>query len=130
MNKVIMVGTLCTDPVARTTQSGKSQSSFRIAVQRRFGVRESDFFNVVAWDKTAEFVNSYLTKGRKVAVEGSIQNRSYDAQDGSKRWVTEIMAQTVEAIGGREDGQQRNADAPQAASGEFIEVVDPALPFD
>ena len=148
MNHCVMIGNLAADPVARTTQSGKSQSSFRIAVQRRFanaqGVREADFFNVVAWDRTADFVNSYLVKGRKVAVEGSIQNRSYDAQDGSKRYVTEIIAQQVEAVGGREEGQQRPADAQEAApqanpqpaqqqsmdySGGFTEVDDPDLPF-
>lgn len=138
MNKVILIGNLASDPVARTTQSGKSQSNFRIAVQRQFanqnGVREADFFNVTCWGKPADFVNSYLIKGRKVAVEGSIQNRSYDAQDGSKRYTTEIIAQNVEAVGGREEGQQRPADAPgatpQQVPGTFTEVVDdPDLPF-
>lgn len=130
MNKVILIGNLASDPVARTTQSGKSQSSFRIAVQRQFsnqnGVREADFFNVVCWGKTADFVNSYLIKGRKVAVEGSVQNRSYDAQDGSKRYTTEIIAQSVEAVGGRDEGQQKPTEVPDT----FTEVVDdPDLPF-
>ena len=86
-------------------------------------------------------MNSYIIKGRKVAVDGSIQIRSYDAQDGSKRYVTEIIAQSVEAVGGREEGQQRPADAPNTApqsaqqqqmdySGGFAEVDDPELPFD
>ena len=108
MNKVILIGNLANDPEARTTQSGISQSTFRIAVQRRFanpqGVREADFFTVIAWRQTADFCNRYLSKGRKVAVEGSIQNRSYDAQDGSKRYVTEIIADNVEPVGSREDG--------------------------
>ena len=102
MNKVILIGNLANDPEGRTTQSGISQSTFRIAVQRRFanaqGVREADFFTVIAWRQTADFCNRYLTKGRKVAVEGSIQNRSYDAQDGSKRYVTEIIADDVEFL--------------------------------
>ena len=142
MNKVILIGNLANDPEARTTQSGVSQSTFRIAVQRRFanqqGVREADFFTVIAWRQTADFCNRYLTKGRKVAVEGSVQNRSYDAQDGSKRYVTEIMADSVEALGGRDEGQARPRDngptpppAPPAgpAMNDFTEVEDDELPF-
>ena len=144
MNKVIMIGNLANDPEARTTQSGISQSTFRIAVQRRFanaqGVREADFFTVIAWRQTADFCNRYLTKGRKVAVEGSVQNRSYDAQDGSKRYVTEIIADSVEAVGGRDEaaGAPRSRDngptPPPAvpanpASNDFTEVDDDELPF-
>lgn len=66
--------------------------------------------------ESADFCNRYLTKGRKVAVEGSVQIRSYDAQDGSKRYVTEIIAQTVEAVGSREEGQQQPADAHGAST--------------
>jgi len=144
MNKVIMIGNLASDPEPFTTQSGISRSTFRIAVQRRFanaqGVREADFFTVIAWRQTADFCNRYLTKGRKVAVEGSIQNRSYDAQDGSKRYVTEIIADSVEAVGGRDEGQgqARPRDngptpppAPPAgpAMNDFTEVEDDELPF-
>lgn len=144
MNKVIMIGNLASDPEPFTTQSGISRSTFRIAVQRRFanaqGVREADFFTVIAWRQTADFCNRYLTKGRKVAVEGSIQNRSYDAQDGSKRYVTEIMADSVEAVGSRDEsqGQARPRDngptpppAPPAgpAMNDFTEVEDDELPF-
>ena len=142
MNKVILIGNLANDPEPFTTQSGISRSTFRIAVQRRFanaqGVREADFFTVIAWRQTADFCNRYLTKGRKVAVDGSIQNRSYDAQDGSKRYVTEIMADSVEAVGGRDEAQARPRDngptpppAPPAGSAmnDFTEVEDDELPF-
>ena len=116
MNKVIITGNLTKDPEAYTTQSGIARSTFTVAVQRRFanaqGVREADFLTVIAWRQTADFCNKYLTKGRKVLVEGSIQTRSYDAQDGSKRYVTEIIADHVEALGSREDN--RPADAPAA----------------
>lgn len=102
MNKVILIGNLANDPEACTTSSGISQCSFRLAVQRRFanasGVREADFLPVVAWRQTAELCEKYLSKGRKVAVEGSIQTRSYDAQDGTKRYVTEIIADNVEFL--------------------------------
>lgn len=96
----------------------------------------------MAWRQMADFVNSYLIKGRKVAVEGSIQTRSYDAQDGSKRYVTEIIADSVEALGGRNDADHRLADAPNAApqrneqqrmnysGGGFVEVEDDdEIPF-
>lgn len=92
MNKVILIGNVANDPESRTTASGIAQCSFRLAVQRRFanasGVREADFLPVVCWRQTAEFAAKYLLKGRRVAVEGSIQTRSYDAQDGTKRHVT------------------------------------------
>ena len=143
MNKVILIGNLANDPEPFTTQSGISQSTFRIAVQRRFanaqGVREADFLTVVAWRQSADFCNRYLTKGSKVAVEGSIQVRSYDAQDGSKRYVTEIIADSVEAVGSRDEaGAARPRDEgptpPPArpanpAPSDFTEVDDDELPF-
>ena len=102
MNKVIITGNLANDPEAHTTQSGIARSTFRVAVQRRFanaqGQREADFLTVVAWRQTADFCNRYLSKGRKVAVTGSVQTRSYTAQDGSKRYVTEIIADNVETL--------------------------------
>lgn len=102
MNKVILIGNVANDPESRTTTSGIAQCSFRLAVQRRFanasGVREADFLPVVCWRQTAEFAAKYLLKGRRVAVEGSIQTRSYDAQDGTKRHVTEIIADNLEIL--------------------------------
>ena len=99
MNKVILIGNLASDVESRTTASGIANCTFRLAVQRRFanaqGVREADFLPIVCWRQTAEFASKYLSKGRKVAVEGSIQTRSYDANDGSKRYVTEIIADNV-----------------------------------
>lgn len=135
MNKVILIGNLASDPTARTTQSGISQSSFRIAVPRRFanaqGVRETDFFNVVAWRQTADFCNGYLIKGRKVAVEGSVQNRSYDAKDGTKRWMTEIIADSVEALTSPREAVDAGHSTPATADGtqEFAEISGDNLPF-
>ena len=143
MNKVILIGNLAADPESRTTQSGVQQCTLRLAVQRRFanqqGQREADFFNVVCWRQTAEFVARYLSKGRKIAVEGSIQNRSYTAQDGSKRYVTEINAEHVEFLDrapetasqpAAQTEQAPNADPPkQMRADEFIELPDDELPF-
>ena len=131
MNKVILIGNIASDPESRTTQSGVAQCSFRLAVQRRFkganGEREADFLPVVCWRQTAEFAQRYLAKGRKVSVEGSIQTRSYDAQDGSKRYVTEIIADSVEAVGGREECARKPESTQQ--NGGFTEADDDELPF-
>ena len=144
MNKAILIGNLTRDPETMTTSSGITKCNFTVAVQRRFanaqGVREADFIPVVCWRQTAELCARYLSKGRKVAVEGSIQTRSYDAQDGTKRYVTEVVADNVEFLGSREDGGSRQsnmapaspAPAPRSAapaSSDFTEVDDDELPF-
>lgn len=140
MNKAILIGNLANDPEMRTTASGVSVCQFRLAVQRRFanqqGVREADFFNIVAWRQTAELCARYLSKGRKVAVEGSIQNRSYDAQDGSKRYITEIVADNVEFLSSPQGDRQRadNPPPPGEPSGytpdnDAFTDVDDELPF-
>ena len=131
MNKIILIGNMVADPETRTTQAGGTQCTFRIAVQRRFpdkqtGKRESDFFTVLCWGKLAEFVSKYMTKGRKAAVEGSVQMRSYEASDGSTRYVTEVIADTVEFCDSKSEGAQSGA---QAAQGGFAEVDDEELPF-
>ena len=141
MNRVILTARLANDPEAYTTQGGVSRSTFRVAVQRNFrnanGEREADFLTIVAWRQAADFCNKYLKKGSKVAIEGSIQPRSYDAQDGSKRYVTEIIAEHIESMDKPENGAQRpsdNAHGKQARSedqsGDFTEVdPDEELPF-
>lgn len=139
MNKVIITGRLAKDPEAFTTQSGVSRSTFDVAVQRRFknpdGKYDVDWLTVVAWRSTADFCNQYLKKGRMVAVEGSIQKRSYDAQDGTKRYVTEIIADSVEGLGsansdpGPTPPPSRAADNEPEDNGEFTEVDDDELPF-
>lgn len=129
MNKVIMIGNISKAPQAHTTQGGISRSTFDIAVQRRYkneaGTYDADFFTVVAWRQTADYCNKYLDKGRRVAIEGSLQVRSYTAQDGSKRWVTEIIADHVEA---QDKAKEAPKDKPQ--QGQFTEVEDDELPFD
>ena len=102
MNKAILIGNLTRDPEVRTTGSGTTVCTFTIAVNRRFqnqaGERVSDFFNIVAWRQLGELCGKYLSKGRKVSVIGEIQNRSYDAKDGSKRYITEIIADEIEFL--------------------------------
>lgn len=135
MNKVIITGNISRDPEAFTTQNGISRSMFDVAVQRRTknqdGKYDVDFLRVVAWRKTADFCNKYLAKGRKVAVEGSIQTRSYDAQDGSKRYVTEIIADHVETLtSANTDNSPTPPPSREDKAENFTEVEDDDLPFD
>ena len=147
MNKAILIGNLARDPETRNTPSGVSCTTFTVACNRRFvnqqGVREADFINCVAWRQNADFVARYLTKGSKVAVEGSIQTRSYDAQDGTKRYVTEIVVDNIEFAGSRGEASRPRDEAPLppvppagnpgagsgSAPGGFTEVEDDELPF-
>lgn len=95
MNKVFLIGRLTKDAELRTTTNGKSVASFSLAVNRNFtnaeGQREADFINCIAFNKTGENLAKYTHKGSQIAVFGRIHTRSYDAQDGSKRYVTEVI---------------------------------------
>ena len=120
MNKVILIGRLTKDPELRTIASGNATTSFTIAVNRNFtnqnGEREADFINCVAWRKQAENVAKYCAKGSQVAVEGRIQTRSYDAQDGTKRYVTEVVADNVTFLGSRASGSQISESSSNTSS--------------
>ena len=120
MNKVILTGRLTRDPELRTIASGNATTSFTVAVNRNFtnqnGERETDFINCVAWRKQAENVAKYCTKGSQVAVEGRIQTRSYDAQDGTKRYVTEVVADNVTFLGSRASGSQISESSSNTSS--------------
>ena len=102
MNRVILVGNLTRDPELTTTANGVSLCRFGLAVQRRFagqdGEREADFFNIVVWRGQADNCYKYLKKGSKCGIVGSLQTRSYDAQDGTKRYSTDIVAEEVEFL--------------------------------
>ena len=134
MNRVIFVGNLASDVETRTTNSGKTCALFRIAVQRirsnKDGQREADFFPVVAWGKTAELCVRFLSKGRKVAIDGRLEMRSYNAQDGSKRHVTEIIAEHVEFLpSDQRRGEQREGTEQGASKADGFEDCDDELPF-
>lgn len=137
MNKVMLIGNLTRDPELNTTNSGVAVCRFTIAVPRRFsnseGEREADFLNITIWRNLAETCHKYLKKGSKCAVIGRIQTSSYDAQDGTKRYTTDIVADEVEFLNSRAgDG----VDAPMgstkpATSGtaELEPIDDDSLPF-
>ena len=101
LNKVTMIGNVGTDPEMRYTPSGSAVTDFRLAVSRRFSTRdgnqqeETEWFTVTAWERLADTVNQYVTKGMKVYVEGRLKSRSYQGNDGQMRFSNEINAQTV-----------------------------------
>ena len=145
-NKVILIGNLTADPELKQTPNGVSVCRFNLAINRRFGRAGEqgqpavDFFTVVAWRQSAEFVSRYFKKGRPILVCGQIQNRSWTDQAGQKRYSTEIVADEVAFVENKSDssvGQTYTPDAYGApsyaqapAGGNFEEIPgDDSLPF-
>lgn len=133
MNKVILLGRLTKDPEIRYTPSQKVVAQFTLAVDRPFlnqlGQREADFIPVVAWGKSAELIGNSCTKGHRLLVEGRLQIRNYDAKDGTKRWVTEVIASTFEFIERKSESHANESDA-NASYSSGMEDMGQEVPFD
>ncbi len=134
MNKVYLIGNLTRDPELSETSSGIAFCRFALAVNRTYanseGNREADYFNVIVWRTLAENCGKFLKKGSKVAVVGSLQNRSYEDKDGIKRNVTDIVASEVEFLTtNRGDEQDVPADVKPGKQATLTEVDDSDLPF-
>lgn len=157
MNKVFLIGRLTRDPELRYTGNNTAVASFSIAVNRNFtnqqGEREADFINIVVWRKQAENVKNYLSQGSQVAIDGRLQTRSYEDNNGQKRYVTEVVADNVEFLGSKNSSNNNSngshndeptpydfGDAkepkgtdvdsnPFADFGSSIEISDDELPF-
>jgi len=128
MNRVVLIGRLTKDPELKfTPNSGIAVTNFTLAVDRNYtnqeGKREADFIPVICWRKLAEHVANNLNKGRLVAVTGAIQTRKYQAQDGSTRYVTEVVAEEVKFLDWPKDKPQENI------ADNFVEVEGEELPF-
>jgi single-strand DNA-binding protein len=127
LNRIVLIGRLTRDPELRYTPQGVPVASFSLAVDRSFtnqaGQRETDFVDCVAWRKLGETVGNHLTKGRLAAVEGRLQIRSYDAQDGTKRRVAEVIADSVQFL-------DRPKDSAAAAPADAEPVLPDGLPDD
>lgn len=106
MNKCVLIGRLTKDPELKfLAGSGKANCRFTIAVNREYKKDETDFINCVAWGKTAETISQYMTKGRQIAVSGSIRTGSFDKQDGTKVYTTDINVDHFEFVGGKNEGK-------------------------
>ncbi len=155
LNRVVLIGRLTKDPELRYTSNGTAVATFTLAVDRNYsnqqGERQADFLNIVVWRQLAELCANYLKKGRLTAVEGSIQSRSYDNQEGRKVYVTEIVADNVRFLESNRDRGEMGAGAGTGAdygaaqrdfrgqpqrnnnqdpfAGETIDISDDDLPF-
>ena len=154
MNKVFLIGRLSRDPELRHTTSGTAVCQINVAISRpvaQGSEPQTDFINVVVWNRAAENVARYLSKGRQIAIEGRIQTRSYDNNEGKRTYVTEVIASNVEFLGSANDNNRANPapsfdenpfDAmepvmetasvdndPFASFGEKVEISDNELPF-
>ena len=137
LNKCILMGRLTADPTLRRTGSGVAVTSFTIAVDRDFGKeeKETDFFNIVAWRQTGEFVSKYFTKGRMIVVDGKLQTRSWTDKDGNKRTTVEVVADNCYFGDSKKDDSGNNSYAaqtyPTASSNGFgsIDTDEHMLPF-
>lgn len=142
MNKVVLIGRLTRDPEVRYTQGGTCCARFSIAVDRRFkseGQPEADFPGIVAWGKTAEFIEKYFHKGNKICIEGRIQTGSYTNKDGQKVYTTDVVAEAVEFVESKSSssgnsGSSNTNTTPPPATGDdgwmnIPEDADEELPF-
>ena len=155
MNKVFLIGRLSRDPELRHTTSGTPVCQINVAISRpvqQGAEPQTDFINVVIWNRQAENVARYLSKGRQIAIEGRIQTRNYDNAEGRRTYVTEVIASNVEFLGSANDNNRANNQAqsfnenpfdsmeppmdttsvdndPFASFGESVEISDNDLPF-
>lgn len=144
MNQFYGIGNLVRDPEVRSTNAGIKVCNFTIAINRRMkqnGEQQTDFLSIVAWKSLAELCEKYLSKGKKVAIVGHIQTRTYETQDGSKRTAWDIIAEEVEFLSPADKGarkemeyraEERHAimtEGNAPADSGFTQVEDSELPF-
>lgn len=119
INRVVLMGRLVSDPELKTTQSGINVTTFRIAVDRSYvksgEERQADFFDIVAWRYTADFVCKHFRKGSLIAIDGQLQSRTYQAKDGTNRYVVEVIADSASFTGERRENSGYNTGYGQAA---------------
>ncbi|MEN8075717.1 single-stranded DNA-binding protein [Clostridioides difficile] len=136
MNKVVLIGRLTKDPELRyAAGSGTAVCRFTVAIARQFKKDETDFINCVSFGKTGETIAQYITKGRQIAVTGSIRTGSYDAQDGTKRYTTDVAVENFEFVGNSNSNSSNNGDsnwnapADDVGFGDMTPVDDGDMPF-
>lgn len=137
LNCVTLIGRLTADPELRTTTTGKSVATFRIAVDRAFvkqgEQRQADFITIVAWGSTADFVSKYFSKGSTIGIQGSIQTRNYEDKDGNKRTAFEVLAREVSFCGGKNENsstQPENSATETSTETSTASGFSTALPSD
>lgn len=132
LNNLSLIGRIGSEPELKQTTAGKNICTFRLAAQRTWNREVTDWFTVVCWGKTAEFVSSYMGKGRMIALTGAIQTREYTDREGNRRTAFEVVADNAFFVEGK--GQERTgpgvSQGPKSVAVEAFEEVDPGrLPF-
>ena len=134
MNKVILVGRLTKDPEIKTTSSDKKYCNFTIAVDRPYkdanGNRQADFIGCVAWNQTAVFIQKYFKKGLIIGIVGSIQTRTFEDNEGTKHFVTEVMVSEAGFVGSANKTEPATAPAPIPEPEEPVQEPSGKLPFE
>ena len=134
-NLVVLTGRLTADPELKTTPNGTNVTTFSIAVERRYRSgeeRQTDFINIVAWQKTAEFITKYFKKGNLIGIEGAIQTRRYQDKNGNNRTAFEVIANNVQFVESKREAGAEGASFSNADVNDFAEmdtVDDSDLPF-
>lgn len=138
LNKVMLIGRLGQDPELRYTQAGQPVANFSLATNNVWKGKDgqshesTEWHNIVAWNRTAEIVNEYLKKGSRVYIEGSLRTRSWDDQNGNKRYTTEVLVDQLEFLESREGsggGYQQSAPPPPPPEGIMDDMPEDDLPF-
>lgn len=146
MNRAILVGRLTKDPELRYTPNGVAVANFTVAVNRPFrnqqGEQEADFINCVTWRKQAENLANYMRKGSLIGVDGRIQTRSYENQEGKRVWVTEVLAESIQFLEYKKEiesdrglvqqeqlAQSQQVETPFENEAEQIDISNDDLPF-
>ncbi len=135
VNKVILLGNLGSDPEVRYTPSGKAVANFSLATSERYtnkdGEKEekTEWHKIVAWGRLGEICGEYLSKGSQIYIEGRLQTRTWEDRDGNKRYTTEIVAQTMQMLGGSRKGGEAASIEESHPSEEPISIPDDDIPF-
>lgn len=135
LNRVILMGRLVSDPELKTTDTGISVTSFRIAVERSYvkqgEERKADFIDIVCWRNTAEFVCRYFNKGSLIGIDGKLQSRTYQAKDGTNRYVVEVVADVASFTGEKKETSSDNNNTPVVSTPQAFEEMplDDDFPF-
>ena len=136
INKVVLIGRLTKDPELRyAAGSGTAVCRFTVAITRQFKKDETDFINCVSFGKTGETIAQYITKGRQIAVTGAIRTGSYDAQDGTKRYTTDVAVESFEFIGNSNNNSNNNSESnwnqpvDDVGFGDMTPIDDGDMPF-
>ena len=133
LNRIVLIGRLTKDPELRYTPNGVAVATFTLAVDRSRknaqGEKETDFINIVVWRQLAELCANYLGKGKLAAVEGELHIRSFDGQDGQKRWVTEVAADNVRFLSPKDSSGGSSSFSSSNPLGNEVSFTDDDIPF-